>query len=66
MTEAIIKPLRFGSKNPSKKEQKQIEKAVLEAWKARNKAPDIKPNIDLDTLMGNKLSKEEIRKICGL
>lgn len=66
MTEAIVKPLRFGSKNPSKKEQKQIEKVILSAWKVRNKAPEIKSNIDLDTLMGDKLSKEEIRKICGL
>lgn len=35
MTEAIVKPLRFGSKDPSKKEQKQIEKAVFKGLESK-------------------------------
>ncbi len=63
MTRAMIEPIRFGSKNPSKQEQKQVEKAISQAWKERNLAKDIKlANLDIVT---KELSKDEIEKICG-
>lgn len=65
MTRAMVEPIRFGSKNPSKEELEKIEKAINEAWEARKSAPDIKP-ADLSVLTGENLSKKEIRELCGL
>ena len=61
----MIEPIRLGGKNPSKEEIQKIEKAIDEAWEQRNSAPDIKVDIDLNTLVGDKLSKEEIKALCG-
>lgn len=57
----MTKPLRFGSQNPSLREQKRVEKALNEAWKKRNKIKDIKAQ----NLTPSKLSKKEIQQLCG-
>ena len=63
MTRAMVEPIRFGSKNPSKEELEKIEKAINEAWEERHLAPEIEP-FDM-SILTRDLSKEEFEKLCG-
>lgn len=63
MTRAMVEPIRFGSKNPSKEELEKIEKAINEAWEARKSAAEIE-SFDM-SILTRDLSKEEYKKLCG-
>lgn len=64
MTKAMTEPIIIGSKNPSKAEQKQVERAILEAW--RDRKPIEKPSEDVLKMINKKHSKAELKEICGL